>query len=147
MATTTTIQRCAWIYVILFIFIFMLGYVPQFTVGRGYLFGLYQIGFWDDLLHIVSALAAAVAAFLSLMTTVYFFRIVGMLYTLDAIVGFLFERGFLDLSIFLRASDGFSTPMRIAANAPHFIIGLIALYIGFILGKKYTTIAEGAELP
>ncbi len=145
--TTTTIQRWAWVYVILFMFIFMLGYVPQFTIGRGYLFGLYQIGFWDDLLHIISALAAAVGAFYSFHAATYFFRIIGILYALDAIVGFLFERGFLDLSIFLREPDGFSTGMRIAANAPHFIIGIIALYVGFILSKKYTTVAEGAELP
>lgn len=134
---TTKIQELAWVYVYLFIFILVLGYIPQFTVGRGYLFGIFQISIWDDLIHVASALAAAVAAFYSPRASIYYFRILGTLYVFDAIAGFFYGRGFLDLEMFLHDPLGVAAPLRLATVAPHLVIGLFALYVGFILSRKY----------
>jgi hypothetical protein len=47
------------------------------------------------------------------------------------------ERGYLDLGIFLNDPAGLDLWTRFAANIPHILIGGIAIYIGFILSKKY----------
>ncbi len=117
--------------------IVLLGFIPSFTVDRGYLFGIYQTDMWDDILHIISALLAATAVFYSERAMIFFFRVIGTLYVLDALFGFFFENGFLDLSIFLHETLSFGFTMRLAANAPHFIMGLFALYVGFFLHQAH----------
>lgn len=132
-----TIKRSACMFGILCVFMVLLGYIPSFTVGYGYLFGIYKVDMWDDILHITSALLAATVAFYSTNATILFFKTIGTLYLLDGIFGFFFEHGFLDLSIFLHKTAAFGPGLRLAANTPHLLIGLFALYVGFVLGRKY----------
>ncbi|TSC62216.1 MAG: hypothetical protein G01um101448_540 [Parcubacteria group bacterium Gr01-1014_48] len=137
--TERTLRQLVYVFATVCILIVLLGFIPSFTIGRGYLFGIYKTDMWDDILHITSALAAAGAAFYSTYAVLYFFKIIGTLYTLDAMFGFFFEHGFLDLSIFLHETVPFGFGMRLAANTPHFIMGLFALYVGFVLSKKIRT--------
>lgn len=134
--TSETIKKYAYTFSTTCAFVVLLGFIPSFTIGRGYLFGIYKTDMWDDILHIVSAFLATAAVFYSTKATVVFFRVVGILYTIDSIFGFFFENGFLDLSIFLHETIPFGLVMRLAANAPHFALGLFALYVGFILKEQ-----------
>lgn len=44
-------QKLAWVYVGLFVFVAALGYLPGLTNDAGYLLGLFKIDPIDDMLH------------------------------------------------------------------------------------------------
>lgn len=132
----TTIQKFAWFYAGLFFFVVLLGYIPGLT-WNGHLFGIFDIDPYDDLLHLASAIWAVFAAWYSLRYSIFYFKAFGFLYCLDGIVGLIFGNGYLDLAIFLHGIYVADLSTKTALNAPHIFIGGIALYIGFILSKKY----------
>jgi hypothetical protein len=132
----TKIQKLGWAYVLMFIIVVAVGYIPFFVNDDGMLFGLFSIELKDDLLHLGSALWAAIAAWHSPRQTIYYFKLFGVIYFGDAIVGLLTTRGYLDLGIFLNAAYELTLWERIGANLPHILIGGIAIYIGFFYSKK-----------
>lgn len=133
----TTIQKLAWFYAGLFFFVVLIGYVPVFTNEQGLLFGLFKIDPIDDVLHLASAIWAALAAWYSVRYTIFYFKAFGILYCLDGIVGLIFGNGYLDLAIFLRGPIVLDLGTKIAANTPHILIGGFALLIGFVLDKEF----------
>jgi hypothetical protein len=136
-SSITLIQKLAWVYAVLFLVVVSLGYIPGFTDADGALFGLFHIEPKDDLLHLGSAIWAAVAAWLSTRASLFYFRLFGIVYLLDGVTGLLFGQGYLDGGIFLNGPTPLLLGTRIGANAPHIFIGGIAVYIGFVLGRKY----------
>jgi len=133
----TLIQKLAWVYAILFILVTAIGYVPAFNDENGNLFGLFSLQFYDDLLHLASGIWAGIAAWLSYRASVSYFKIFGVLYGMDGIVGLLTGSGYLDLGIFLNGPLNLDLWTRIATNIPHILIGGFAAYIGFVLSKKF----------
>lgn len=131
------IQKLAWIYAILFILVTAIGYVPVFNDENGNLFGLFSLQFYDDLLHLGSGIWAAIAAWYSVRASINYFKIFGILYGLDGIIGLLTGRGYLDLGIFLNGPMNIDLWTRIATNIPHIIIGGTAVFICFVLSKKF----------
>lgn len=132
------IQKLALAYALMFYFIAALAYIPGLTDENGVLFGLFTLELHDDLLHFFSGLWAMIAGWRSRAASVFYFRTFGVLYGLDGVIGLLFGQGYLDGGIFLHPGDGpadFAT--RFAANIPHILIGGIAVYIGFVLSRKY----------
>lgn len=129
------IQRYAFYYFILLSLVVVIGYLPGFTIN-GRLLGLFNIDPIDDILHTASALWAGFAAWRSRKSSIIFFKIFGILYTLDGVIGLISGRGYLDLAIFTKEYliEGFVN--RILVNFPHIVIGGMAIYIGFILSKK-----------
>ncbi len=133
----TLIQKLAWVYAVLFVLVTVTGYVPAFNDENGNLFGLFSLQFYDDLLHLASGILAGIAAWLSYRASVSYFKIFGVLYGMDGVVGLLTGSGYLDLGIFLNGSLDIDLWTRIAANTPHILIGGFATYIGFVLSKKF----------
>ena len=138
----TLIQKLAFVYAAMFVFTVALGYIPAFTDETGQLFGLFSIQLRDDLLHLGSGIWAAWAGWHSLRASVFYFKTFGIVYCLDGILGLITGYGYLDGGIFFArfpAFPAYDFMTRLGANIPHIVIGGTAIYIGFILSRKYTT--------
>ena len=59
------IQKLAIAYAIMFFAVVGIGYVPAFNDANGYLFGLFSLQWYDDLLHAFSGVWALAAALIS----------------------------------------------------------------------------------
>ncbi len=135
----TLIQKLGVAYAIMFFAVVGIGYVPAFNDENGYLFGLFSLQWYDDLLHAFSGVWALAAAIISHAQTVLYFRLFGTVYLFDGILGLVTGSGCLDGGIFI---DGFRSlhdvelPVRFFANLPHLGIGGIAVIIGFWLAAR-----------
>lgn len=114
-----------------------LAYLPGLTDADGYTFGVFKLDFIDDLLHSASGLWAAIAAWRSTHASVIYFKIFGIMYSLDGVMGLITGLGYLDGGIFLNEITPISIGVRIAANLPHILIGGIALYVGFVMSRQF----------
>ena len=132
-----TIQKLAWVYSLLFLFVVALGYIPGLTNSAGQLLGLFRIELVDDALHLGSGLWAAVAGWLSPRASTLYFKLFGVVYGLDGVIGFSFGQGFLDGGIFIYGPTPLDLATRFGANLPHMLIGGIAVLIGFVLSRRY----------
>ena len=131
------IRKLAWVYAVLFVGVVALGYIPGLTDDQGLLLGLFSIQLKDDLLHLGSAIWAALAALHSTGASLFYFRLFGLLYFFDGICGLLFGQGYLDLGILLYGPRSLDLMTRIGANIPHILIGGIALLIGFVFYRRW----------
>ena len=144
---TSPIQLFAWVYAILFLTVVSLGYIPGFTDGSGMLFGLFHIDIRDDVLHSLSGLWAAYAAWKSPQAAKFYFRAFGIFYTSDAFFGFFTGYAFVDIITGAwGANAGYAMSNmshNFAANFPHFIIGPLAILASFLIRSfmsvSYTT--------
>ena len=130
------IRAFGWAYFILFILVVAIGYVPAFEDGQGNLFGLFKLDLYDDSLHLASGLWAGIAAGLSRRAAGNYFRLFGPLYFLDGVFGFFTGSGYLDGGIFLYGPLDLSLETRFFANLPHLLIGGIAIWVGYVLGRR-----------
>jgi len=161
----TIFQKLALVYAAMFVFTVALGYIPAFTNEAGELFGLFRIELKDDILHLGSGIWAAVAAWMSTRAAIFYFKTFGIIYGADGLLGLITGHGYLDGGIFLagreaaqgmldsltvsywplasfiinaHGSGAHDLPTKIAANLPHILIGGTAIYIGYVLTKKYS---------
>jgi len=124
-----------WVFFIGFMAIVALDFVPAFVDADGRLFGLFTLDFHDNSLHFASGLWAAVAAWWSRDAALTYFRIFGPLYFLDGVMGLFLGSGFLDGGIFIYGVLDLSWTIRFFANLPHLIIGGLAAWVGYRLGR------------
>jgi hypothetical protein len=130
-------RKWAWGYALLFLAVVSLGYIPGLTDEQGQLLGLLHIELKDDLLHLGSAIWAAVAAWLSTRAATLYFRLFGLVYFFDGVVGLLFGQGYLDLGILLYGPASLDLATRIGANIPHLLIGGVAMLVGFVFSRRW----------
>lgn len=131
------IQALAWVYAVLFLSVVLIGYVPPLVDEQGYLFGLFHLELKDHVLHLASAIWAAVAAWISVRASVFYFRVFGTLYALDGVLGLLFGQGYLDGGIVFNGITPLPLSTKIATNLPHLVLGGTAMLIGFVLSCRY----------
>lgn len=138
----TLIQKLALAYAAMFLLVVGIGYVPAFNDENGYLFGLFSLQWWDDLLHAFSGVWALAAAMVSHHASILYFRLFGSVYLFDGVLGFVTGSGCLDGGIFINGVQGIigiadiEFPARFFANLPHLLIGGIAVWIGFALVSR-----------
>ena len=135
----TLIQKLAVFYAAMFFFVVAIGYVPAFNDENGYLFGLFSLQWYDDLLHAFSGVWALVAAFMSHQQSILYFKLFGSVYLFDGVLGLVTGSGCLDGGIFIngfRSLDDIEFPTRFFANAPHLAIGGFAVFVGFWLANR-----------
>jgi len=130
-------QKLAWGYALFFFLVVLAGHLPGFTNQQGLLFGLFMIDPIDDVLHSFSGIWAAFSAWRSPQEAKRYFRWFGIYYTTDAFLGFLTGYSILDL---IRGNFGanvgysmINMQHNLAVNFPHFVIGPLALFIGYCL--------------
>lgn len=131
-------RKLAWVYAAMFLVIALLSYIPGLQDDQGLLFGLFSLQLHDDLLHAGSAVWAALAAMRSTWAARFYFRLFGLVYFFDGIVGLLFGEAYLDLGIFRHGPQPYEWAHKIGANIPHILIGGIAILIGFGLSRRST---------
>jgi hypothetical protein len=132
------IRMLAGAYFLLFVGVVAVGYVPAFNDANGNLFGLFNLDLYDDSLHLASGIWAAVAAWHSRAWSVFYFRLFGILYFFDGVLGLFTGSGYLDFGVFLYGPLDLPLTTRIFANLPHLVIGGFAIYAGFSLSKRLT---------
>jgi hypothetical protein len=116
----------------IFAILFGIGFISAGVAGffplatpEGYLFGLFQVDFMHNLVHIVSGVIAIMAATSYRYSRLYF-QIFGIIYGLVTIAGFIWQG---DLGFMMMH-------MNMADNFLHLGITIVALYLGFFT-KKY----------
>ena len=122
-----TIQKLAWLYAALFLSVVVVGYIPFLNDAQGRLLGLFKLEWWDDALHLGSAIWAALAARSSAKASAFYFKAFGIVYFMDSVVGTLFGQAYLDLGIFLHGPSSFNIIQNLPANLPHVVIGGLAV--------------------
>lgn len=127
------IRLCGFAYAVLFLAVVLVGYVPGFEDSEGRLFGLFELDFYDDSLHLASGLWAGIAGLISSRAARGYFKLFGPLYFLDGVMGLITGSGYLDLGIFLYGPLDLPLVTRFFANLPHLIIGGTAILVGYKL--------------
>ncbi|MEX0404769.1 hypothetical protein ABGN05_03725 [Aquibium sp. LZ166] len=133
------IQKLGIAYAAMFFLVVAIGYVPAFNDENGYLFGLFSLQWYDDLLHGFSGVWALAAAMVSHRASVIYFKLFGSVYFFDGVLGLVTGSGCLDGGIFIdgfRSLNDIELPVRFFANLPHLAIGGTAILIGFWLARR-----------
>lgn len=113
-----------------------LNYVPGLTDSEGRAFGIFALDIFDDLLHVFSALWAAIAAFVSHKASRNFLFYFGILYLADGVMGLITGSGYLDLGIVNYGWLDLPFLFKIYANLPHIGLGGFALISCYIFDRK-----------
>jgi hypothetical protein len=128
-----TLRKLAWLYTAGFIGIFIITHTPALNDENGLSFGLFKIDPVDDFVHLLSGIAGFIVAWRANRYIPLFFKLIGLAYMGDAIVGMMTSRGLLDGSLFSQGAAGADFSMRNwALNLPHIVLSGIALVIGFM---------------
>jgi uncharacterized protein DUF4383 len=133
----TPTQKLAWFYAVMFVVLGSLSYIPWINDENGVTLGIFSLQWYDNLLHYASGAWAAVAAWRSFRSSEFYFKLFGMIYGLDGVMGLLTGQGYLDGGIFLKGITPLDWGFKIAANIPHIMIGGIAVVIGFVFARKF----------
>jgi len=130
-------QKLAWFYCVMFIVLGSLRYIPWINDANGVTLGIFCLQWYDDLLHYASGIWAGIAAWRSHKDSVFYFKLFGIIYGMDGLLGLLTGQGYLDGGIFINGYTPLSLGFKIAANIPHIFIGGIAVIIGFVFSKRF----------
>ena len=131
-----TIQNLAWVYAGMFFVIGSLRYIPFLNDAQGFTLGIFKLEWYDDLLHYASGVWAAIAAWRSFKDSAFYFKLFGIIYGLDGVMGFFLGQGYLDGGNFIYGYTPLEWGFKFFANIPHIAIGGIAVFIGFYLSKR-----------
>lgn len=137
MKKIVSIRNFAWVYAIMFAVLGSLGHIPFINDAHGNTLGIFKLEWYDDLLHYASGAWAAIAAWRSFKDSVFYFKLFGLIYGLDGVMGFFLGQGYLDGGIFAHGYTDLDWSFKFFANIPHIIIGGLAVFIGFVLSKRY----------
>ena len=115
------VRTMANVFGVVFLLVGILGFVPGVTTD-GHLLGIFHVNTAHNVVHILSGLAALIAANVSERAALNYFRIFGVVYALVAILGFV--------------AGGNAPVLGIIANNPadnwlHAAIAAVALALGF----------------
>jgi hypothetical protein len=126
-ARFSSLQRIAMGYAVMLLGAAALNYIPGLTDKEGRAFGIFALDLFDDLLHLGSALWALVAGLASHRWARHFLTWFGALYLGDGLLGLITGSGYLDAGIIRYGVQDFDLLFRILANAPHLLLGGVAL--------------------
>ena len=127
-------RRLAWGYAAALLGVTLLGWIPWLADADGRLFGVFRLTWYNDALHLASAAWAAGAALAGVRAARLFLRVFGGLYLLDGLMGLAIGSGYLDLGVLVHGVQALPIVFKLQANAPHLILGSVALFAG-LAGK------------
>jgi len=134
---TNTIQKLAWFYAVMFTVLGSLSYIPFINDENGVTLGIFSLQWYDNVLHYASGLWAAIAAWRSFKASEFYFKLFGIIYGLDGVMGFFLGQGYLDGGIFLKGITDLDWTFKFFANIPHIAIGGFAVFVGFVLSRRF----------
>jgi hypothetical protein len=113
------IQKCAWAFGAMFLFVYMLDYVPGIMAPNGKMFGLFSMTMIVDVGHLALGALACLSALISAKVSRIYFFALGVWYAIDVIL--FFSTHLQSMSILV----------NLAVNMPHLLITIAAFWIGF----------------
>jgi hypothetical protein len=124
---TSKIQKLAWGFSALFLFVYLLDYVPGIMDANGKMFGLFSMTPLVDFGHLALGTLAAISAFTSVKVSRIYFWVLGVWYGIDVIMFFVSH--FNSMSLLVNA----------AVNMPHFVISIAAFWIATNVERSHET--------
>ena len=122
------LRKIAFVYMVILLAAASLNYIPGLTDSQGRAFGVFALDVFDDMLHVASALWAAVAAATSTRASRIFLRYFGLLYLTDGLLGLATGSGYLDFGIVKYGIVQLPFTFKILANLPHIAGGSFAIF-------------------
>lgn len=116
----TKVRVWSFIFGILFVAGGIAGFMPRFMTDDK-LFGLFQVDAMHNIVHLVSGIIALLAVSSARYSRLYF-RVLGVVYGLIAIAGFVYGN---------EMAATMHMQMNMADHILHIVIAVVALYIGF----------------
>ena len=133
----TLIQKAALFFAGVFLVVFIVTNIPAFNDAQGYNFGLFKIDPIDNIVHLLTVLIGAFAAWYSAQVSRWFLILFGTFYGLDALVGLFTQQGLLDFTVILQAASNVSKILNpdlgiknFLINAPHVGISIAMVVSG-----------------
>ncbi len=85
---------------------------------------------------------ALASALISPRASELFFQLFGVFYFADGVLGLLTGSGYLDFGILINGVLNLPLSTRIFANAPHLVLGGVAILIGYLLAPRTRAVAH-----
>jgi hypothetical protein len=117
MARPALIQKCAWGFAAMFLFVYLLDYVPGIMDANGKMFGLFSMTMIVDIGHLALGALAAAAAWYSPKASRIYFYVLGVWYLIDVVVYFFSHLQTVSLIV------------NAMVNMPHALITIAAFWI------------------
>jgi hypothetical protein len=120
----TTIQKCAFGFALLFLFVYSLDYVPGIMDSNGKMFGLFSMTTFVDIGHLGLGLLALISGFVGSRASRAYFWFLGFFYAADVIL------------YAIRHLHLISPITNLLVNMPHTVISIAAFLIALKVGKS-----------
>jgi len=118
------IQKFAWGFAALFLFVYLLDYVPGVMDANGKMFGLFSMTTVVDIGHLALGTLAALAAWHSAKVSRIYFYVLGVWYSIDVITYFVWHLNTISLVT------------NVLVNLPHTLITLAAFWIAVKVDRR-----------
>ena len=119
----TTIQKCAFGFALLFLFVYSLDYVPGIMVSNGKMFGLFCMTTFVDIGHLGLGTLALISGFVGPRAARVYFWFLGFFYAADVI------------TYAIRHLHLISPLTNLLVNMPHMVVSIAAFLIAINVGK------------
>ncbi len=119
----TTIQKCAFGFALLFLFVYSLDYVPGIMDSNGKMFGLFSMTTFVDVGHLGLGLLALISGFAGPRASRVYFWFLGFFYAADVI------------TYVIRHLHLISPVTNLLVNMPHILVSVAAFLIAINVGK------------
>lgn len=119
----STIQKCAFGFALLFLFVYSLDYVPGIMDSNGKMFGLFSMTTFVDIGHLGLGLLALISGFVGPRTSRVYFWFLGFFYAADVII------------YVIRHLHLISPVTNLLVNMPHMLVSIAAFLIAINVGK------------
>ena len=119
-----TIQKCAFGFALLFLFVYSLDYVPGIMDSNGKMFGLFSMTTFVDVGHLGLGLLALISGFAGPRVSRVYFWFLGFFYAADVIV------------YAIRHLQLISPVTNLLVNMPHILVSIAAFLIAINVGNQ-----------
>jgi hypothetical protein len=121
--SNSTIQKCAFGFALLFLFVYSLDYVPGIMAANGKMFGLFSMTTFVDIGHLGLGLLAVISGYAGPRVSRIYFWFLGFFYAADVIV------------YAVRHLHLISPVTNLLVNMPHMVVSIAAFLIAMNVGK------------
>ena len=121
------LQKLAWGFSALFLFVYLLDFVPGIMAENGKMFGLFSMTPIVDFGHLALGTLAALSALVSAKVSRIYFYVLGVWYAIDVIMFFVTHLSTMSLLV------------NAAVNMPHLLISIAAFWIATNVERPHAT--------
>jgi hypothetical protein len=121
------IQKLAWGFSALFLFVYSLDYVPGIMAPNGKMFGLFSMTPIVDFGHLALGALALISGFISAKAARIYFWALGIWYGIDVILFFISHFNTMTLVV------------NLAVNMPHLLTSIAAFWIAMNVERSHAT--------